>query len=397
MRTLPAIGLMGIVVISGFASAVSFRYVTNISFVAGSWTGVLDSLRADDSVYGNFAESNTPFGVTQRTYFKPNSSPPDYGFGPYQNGWDKDATCVTKWDCINDPDYDLDHLDLSDYSFTTISHSYLRPPIGPWNATQVIGFANISTPGEDVMDVFVGFVAQVYVRTDVPLNLSVTFGYFDDNIGVDRACITYPIDNIFPETSDWYHTAIFNSTYGIPCDTTVYGGNFYAFLNAYCRTCYLSSDPEIWFGTVYISAMYIGVETVSATHYFDATLGIPVTQGDTGNLTWQCTAILIPPNYDIGIVRSSTTRWLGNLCPSLSNAATVDSNDYVSNELRILITDNASVLGEGGFSLDYLRLTRDEEPFVISSDNLNWIIFMVLIGGGVVMAAWIYSKWRDSQ
>jgi hypothetical protein len=106
----------------------------------------------------------------------------------------------------------------------------------------------------------------------------------------------------------------------------------------------------------------------------------------------------VTTDYDFEIVRESSIRYVDNgICAVTPNSINVSSPDYVNGNLSIRVSDNQTVSDGGGFGLDYLRLDKDESPFVVSSDSLNWIIFMVLIGGGVVMAAWIYSKWREEN
>jgi hypothetical protein len=169
-------------------------------------------------------------------------------------------------------------------------------------------------------------------------------------------------------------------------------------------------------GTPIVTSLAVGIsEPVEVPgHFLRADLSVGSATQYPIRAEWTCTARTGSPYYIgttnatgiirwLSVVRDSTnvTYSSGSMCPFTGPSeyyhAAMNISDIQGTRVHFIIVDNASdAQGSdfGNVTLDRLVaiLTAD---FYVSGDNLGWLIYLALVIGGVLIAAWLIKRYRD--
>lgn len=152
---------------------------------------------------------------------------------------------------------------------------------------------------------------------------------------------------------------------------------------------------------VLITQASMGANDTAVQYAIDVDFTIPmppVSQQPPGNLTWECDSDN-GDDYDIGIVQASSTRWLGELCDGTGTyLEPLVIADVVGSTMTVKITDNGSLVGSvTNIELDVMKASSIQAPWIISSENLGWLIYVISVSMGVLLACYAVYRWRDNE
>src|SRR3990172_6692492 len=151
--------------------------------------------------------------------------------------------------------------------------------------------------------------------------------------------------------------------------------------------------------SVLVTQASMGANMTSTQSAFDAEFTIPMSPNDPpGNLTWECDSDT-GTYYDIGIIRASDVRWLGDVCDGTGTYIEVLSGtDVVSSILTVRITDNSTITASpNAMELDVLKASTISPPWIVSNENLGWLIYLILISMGVLLSCYAVYRWRNGE
>ena len=227
------------------------------------------------------------------------------------------------------------------------------------------------------------------------------------NLGFDFSGASYfctSISTVITTTTSgiWYHNIVDNVTDAFPssdgCSIGIFNADarWYANWVLGCSSSCGTAAPIAW-----LTQSSMGANLTGAQFELDVDFYIPmppVGQQPPGNLTWECDTDT-GTGYDFGIVLLSSTRWLGDACDGVGTyVEPISVSDVVNGIITVKLTDNGSLVGLApNIAIDVLKASSITTPWIMSRENLGWLIYLVLISMGVLLSCYAVYRWRTGE
>jgi hypothetical protein len=422
-----------LIIVPGLSMAEGFRIKPVYSFTAPSGTNTIGSINNLGSI-DNKTFKVFDYSTDGRTYgdllkYPTYSLPYDFFnfFNSSETDWTATGSCdsINTWTCV-DEYFGFDDGNASFIrpfqinQINEVAYKFTSPPLPPVESalpgSEIFGYTLLITAQSDTGDwsipSFLEFVMLVGsnnategcdILTDlVPTTVT---PYYNQAYKYYWHTDFSPYNNPhFPFNSSWFEGDDY-------VETNQCQDNENLWVYFYCEEL-ITNDCS---NTLHITSLNLGIINIynawrqDSVYLFDSRNYEPI------KLDWNC--VNSTGSYHLAIINKTTVKYptvvnletgdeflYGEFCPAQGNYYTnITQSDLLANEkLRIGITDwlnetspNCSCLYQN-YTLDKFTLLVTQTIFV-SSENLQWLVYAVIVGGTLFAASFMYYIWKKRR